>query len=152
MYHDEGRITVDRYLDAVSQWATAIAVEGQCKTTYNNSIVALEEAKGTLLEHDGITVIDGPKSGLSIAGPRDPAVKAAWYEPLVSAKQTAPDVHAPIPSTAGKPQAKPANTSNESGAKTVSFQFTIGTGSRPIEIRGSFTITPAQPADATSVR
>src|SRR5882672_4267117 len=61
-YIEEGRITVDRFLDAVSQYATAVATEAQYKTTYNNSIVGLEEAKGTLLEHDQIQVLDGPKS------------------------------------------------------------------------------------------
>ena len=47
-YYEEGRITIDRFLDAVSQYATAVATEAQYKTTYNISIVALEEAKGTL--------------------------------------------------------------------------------------------------------
>ena len=42
----KGRITVDRYLDAISQYATAVAVEAQHKTTYNHSIVGLEEAEG----------------------------------------------------------------------------------------------------------
>ena len=66
VYYDEGRITIDRFLDAVSQYATAVATEAQYKTAYNISIVALEEAKGTLLEHEQITVVEGPKRS---AGP-----------------------------------------------------------------------------------
>jgi Outer membrane efflux protein len=151
-YYEEGRITVDRFFDAVTQYASAVVAEAQCKTSYNHSIVALEEAKGTLLEHDGITVVDGPKSGLSIAGARDHAVKGAWYEPSVLTERTARDAQAPIPSAPGEPQAKAASPSTDTGVKTFSFQFTIGTGSKPIEIRGSFTITPAQTADPPSIR
>ena len=49
-YYEEGRtgFTIDRLLDAVSQYADAIAQEAQYKTSYNTSIAALEEAKGTL--------------------------------------------------------------------------------------------------------
>ncbi len=59
-FYEEGRITIDRYLDAVSQYASAVAQEAQFKTTYNISIVALEEAKGTLLAYDNIAVAEGP--------------------------------------------------------------------------------------------
>ena len=57
-YYEEGRITIDRFLDAVSQYATAVATEAQYKTTYNIAIVALEEAKGTLLAYDNVVVGD----------------------------------------------------------------------------------------------
>ncbi|MFO0911081.1 MAG: TolC family protein [Isosphaeraceae bacterium] len=59
-FYEEGRITIDRYLDAVSQYASAVALEAQYKTSYNISIVALEEAKGTLLAYDNIAVAEGP--------------------------------------------------------------------------------------------
>ena len=59
-YYEEGRITIDRFLDAVSQYAQAVAQEAQFKTTYNISIVALEEAKGTLLAYNNIAVAEGP--------------------------------------------------------------------------------------------
>jgi outer membrane protein TolC len=59
-YYEEGRITIDRFLDAVSQYAQAVATEAQFKTTYNISIVALEEAKGTLLAYNNIAVAEGP--------------------------------------------------------------------------------------------
>ena len=39
---------------------SAVAQEAQFKTTYNISIVALEEAKGTLLAYDNIAVAECP--------------------------------------------------------------------------------------------
>jgi outer membrane protein TolC len=57
-YYEEGRITIDRFLDAVSQYSTAVATEAQYKTAYNISIVALEEAKGTLLAYHNIVVTE----------------------------------------------------------------------------------------------
>ena len=59
--YEVGRITIDRYLEAVSEWANAVAQEAQFKTSYNTSIVALEEAKGTLLAYDNIAVAEGPQ-------------------------------------------------------------------------------------------
>ena len=61
-YYDEGRITIDRFLDSISQYATAVSTEAQYKTTYNISIVALEEAKGTLLDYEKIEVAEGSKA------------------------------------------------------------------------------------------
>ncbi len=60
-FYDDGRITVDRYVAAVSQYASAIAQEAQFKTTYNIALVALEEVKGTLLSAKTIFVAVGPK-------------------------------------------------------------------------------------------
>lgn len=59
-FYEEGRIPIDRYLDAVSQYASAVAQEAQFKTSYNTSIAALEEAKGTLLAYNNIAVAEGP--------------------------------------------------------------------------------------------
>ena len=70
-YYEEGRITIDRFLDAVSQYATAVATEAQYKTTYNISIVALEEAKGTLLAYDNIAVAEGPHPSKAYIQARD---------------------------------------------------------------------------------
>ncbi len=70
-FYEEGRITIDRYLDAVSQFASAVALEAQYKTTYNISIVALEEAKGTLLAYDNIAVAEGPHPAKAYIQARD---------------------------------------------------------------------------------
>jgi hypothetical protein len=60
-YYEEGRITIDRFLDAVSQYAQAVATEAEWKTTYNNSIILFEESKGTLLSYNNIAVAEGPQ-------------------------------------------------------------------------------------------
>jgi outer membrane protein TolC len=72
-YYEEGRtgFTIDRLLDAVSQYANAIAQEAQFKTSYNTSIAALEEAKGTLLAYDNIAVAEGPSPRKSYIQARD---------------------------------------------------------------------------------
>jgi hypothetical protein len=70
-FYEEGRITIDRFLDAVSQYATAVATEAQYKTTYNISIVALEEAKGTLLAYDNVAVAEGPWPSKAYVQARD---------------------------------------------------------------------------------
>ena len=70
-YYEEGRITIDRFLDAVSQYAQAVAQEAQFKTTYNISIVALEEAKGTLLAYNNIAVAEGPHPRKAYTQARD---------------------------------------------------------------------------------
>jgi outer membrane protein TolC len=61
-YYEEGRITIDRFLDSVSQYATAVATEARYKTTYNIALAALSEAKGTLLADRGIVVAEGPRT------------------------------------------------------------------------------------------
>ncbi len=60
IFYEEGRIKIDRYryLDALVQYTAAVCQEAHFKSDYNVSIVVLEEAKGTLLEYDGITVVD----------------------------------------------------------------------------------------------
>jgi outer membrane protein TolC len=70
-FYEEGRITIDRLLDAVSQYANAIATEAQYKTSYNTSIAALEEAKGTLLAYDNIAVAEGPSPRKAYIQARD---------------------------------------------------------------------------------
>jgi hypothetical protein len=137
-FYEEGRITVDRYLDAVSQFASAVAQEAQFKAGYNISIITLEEAKGTLLAYDNITVAEGP-SPSPVRG-KDDGVQAASFE---------------APTGKGdEPQACKGDTKDccaaadgcpKGGAtgKTVSFQLTVGVGAIPVEIRGSFTVRPA---------
>ena len=72
-YYEEGKTgyTIDRLLDAVSQYSQAIADEAQYKTSYNTSIAALEEAKGTLLAYDNIAVAEGPSPRKAYIQARD---------------------------------------------------------------------------------
>jgi hypothetical protein len=60
-YYDEGRITIDRFLDAVEYNADAIAAEARHKAAYNVALAALCEAKGTLLTDRDVTMVEGPK-------------------------------------------------------------------------------------------
>jgi outer membrane protein TolC len=75
-FYDEGRITIDRFLDAISQYTNALAQESQFKSSYNISIIALEEAKGTLIEFDKILVV---KDGRDLSIPYD---KLPWFPEL----------------------------------------------------------------------
>ena len=59
-FYENGTITIDRYLDAVNRWATAVAQEADFRTRYNTAIAAMEEAKGTLLAYDNIALAEGP--------------------------------------------------------------------------------------------
>lgn len=70
-YYEEGRITIDRFLDAVAQYAQSVAQEAQFKTSYNISIAALEEAKGTLLAYNNISVAEGPNPRKAYIQARD---------------------------------------------------------------------------------
>ncbi len=59
-FYENGTITIDRYLDAVNRWASAVAQEADFKNRYNTAIAALEETKGTLLAYDNIALAEGP--------------------------------------------------------------------------------------------
>jgi RNA polymerase sigma factor (sigma-70 family) len=158
-YYKEGRSTIDRLMDAVAQNATAVATEAQYKSTFNTSIVALEEAKGTLLEFKQIALAAGPNAA-DPAGPaavtRDRAVTRTTYGP--PSPTPPPAVSGPPPPSPIQPDGPPgeptairpelASPPAAAAAKTVTFQFTVGIGSNPIEIRGSFTVTPAPSATA----
>jgi hypothetical protein len=71
--YEVGRITLDRYLGAVSAWSDAVVQEAQFKTSYNVSIIALEEVKGTLLDDEGIVVATHPEPV------RKPAAATTWH-------------------------------------------------------------------------
>ncbi len=136
-FYDEGRITADRYLDAISQCASAEAQEAQFKTTYNVAIVALEEAKGTLLTYDNIAMADepippdAPARGALAAIEETTGARARWLpkgdrDVVRTALETAPD---------GRPEAEAA----DDPATTIKFDVSIGR-SDPIRVRGSVTI------------
>lgn len=143
-YYEEGRITIDRFLDAVSQYANSVASEAQFKTTYNISIAAFEEAKGTLLDHEGITIVGGPQASVSDAtASTPPTVSVAPAAPTPShASATAPPPPAVAAGEPG-PSTDPLKIDLAEG-KTVTFDVTVGNGPAPIRIRGSFTVAPAR--------
>jgi hypothetical protein len=74
--------SIARYLDAINRWANAVALEAQTLTDYHNAITALEETRGTLLEREGIKVLDHTLRQLSQAdqAKSDPAVARVGHE------------------------------------------------------------------------
>jgi hypothetical protein len=158
-YFEEGRITIDRFLDSVNLCANAVATEAQYKISYNISIVGLEEAKGTLLEHNEIALVEGPKSAMTAVGAPDGATRPVSFEawtatqpPAASMPIAPPPLQPAAPIATGlvswlssiEPQAKDSTAKAESGGKTFSFEMTIKFGSLPVEIRGSFAIAPVR--------
>jgi RNA polymerase sigma factor (sigma-70 family) len=183
---EAGRIPVNRFLDAVTQYVAAVGAEAQYRATYNISIVALEEAKGTLLEYSKITVAEGPHPRKAYIQARDiqnahrqhhiPPDGSMMPEKPVGPANPDPTVpnpppnadepqHPPMPAPIGPigpaaattvpppaaagpsavaPAAKVGDEKADAAGKTYSFQLTIGSGPRPLEIRGSFTVAPAR--------
>jgi hypothetical protein len=144
VFYEDGKITIDRYLDAVNRWATSVAQEADFKMRYNSAIAALEETKGSLLDSKHITVVEGPKPDPSAVAPRDGAAKpVSLPTPAPSPVVTGDKAEKPV-ALGLRPSPLPA--ARNAVGTTYSFQFSIGTGPKPVEIRGSFTVAPALPA------
>ncbi|MCI0456618.1 MAG: TolC family protein [Gemmataceae bacterium] len=47
-------------LDALRQWAASLSSEAQAVVDYNNALVALEFAKGSIQQYDNVTISEGP--------------------------------------------------------------------------------------------
>jgi outer membrane protein TolC len=113
-YYEEGRtgFTIDRLLDAVNQYANAIANEAQYKTSYNTSIAALEEAKGTLLAYDNIAVNEGPS-------PRQAYIQARDQQAGHRQLPIHPDGPLSRSPAGGNYQPDPLPTENPPGAREI---------------------------------
>jgi RNA polymerase sigma factor (sigma-70 family) len=147
--YDEGRITMDRYSDAVGPYAEAVAQEARSKAAYNLAIVRFEEARGTLLERDKITLVERPSGGAQAGEVEASARKLVFKTPAPAERAPSPEIHeAPAPRPEPKPApptpASPSPTVADQG-RTTSFRATIQIGAVPIEIRGSFTVGPTAP-------
>jgi outer membrane protein TolC len=148
-YYEEGRITVDRYFDAISQYATAVATEAQYKTTYNSSIVTLEEAKGTLLAYDNIAVAGvrrpSRRAPMQLAGAdvahRQP-IKPDHQVRTASFIAESTDAKASTAKAAGSGDAKAATPPK---TNTWTFSFSIGQ-TNPLQIKGTVTSSEGTPA------
>ena len=57
-YWEEGRITADRYLDAVEQYLTLLTSEHHHLAAYNAALAVVSECRGTLLEDQNIVVTE----------------------------------------------------------------------------------------------
>ncbi len=143
-YYEEGRITTDRFLDAITQYATAVATESQYKTTYNISLAALEEAKGTLLERKNIIVADlsHPNPNPANAQPAKPAKHdLAAAKPDSQVVTASMKAEQPKPAEVTKAAAAPAPAST----KTWTFSISIGR-KKPLKIKGTIKATESAPA------
>jgi Outer membrane efflux protein len=147
-YYEEGRITIDRFLDAVSQYATAVGTEAQYKATYNISMVALSEVKGTLLDDYGIVVEEPNKPRKDVAARQtktDAFAKPAAFvtpdkgEPVPTPLHELIGLGAVTGSGSECCQSKKAVTAAESTAATTSWTFslTFGSGPNPVQIKGT---------------
>jgi hypothetical protein len=152
-YYEEGRITIDRFLDAVSQYATAVATEAQYKTTYNISIAALEEAKGTLLAYDNIVIAERPRTRIQAAPiPGADMTTVSKCKPVqqvvtasfTSEKPTALDVRPAKAECTSDPSKSPTAAKRQ----TWSFSITIG-GAKPLQIKGTITADEGTPTPAS---
>lgn len=152
-FYEEGRIPVDRYCDAIAQYTSALANEAQFKATYNVALLAFEEAKGTLLERNGITVAAAAENvPTRVDEGGTPVTTVALNPPPVTPDPRDAENHVlgPAPAKALTPTAEAAPRSAKSEPKTepsgttYSFHFTVGSGPKPMEIRGSFTVSPAR--------
>ncbi len=102
-FYENGTITIDRYLDALRNWSNSVALEAQYKTSYNTSIIALEEAKGTLLAYDNVALAEGPHPPKAYVQARDqqaghrqfPFGMDGPYHPTQGSGPAVPD---PVPS------------------------------------------------------
>lgn len=148
-FYEEGRIPIGRYFEAIDTYISALSQEAQFKTTYNISIIALEEARGTLLDFDGIAFRPAPAKSKAGSSEKDVlAVPASLAQvPMTPAAiPPRPLPVGPAPSPDGTKASEPddAHSKPKLEGKTISFQFSIGSGAKPIEIRGSFTVNPAR--------
>jgi hypothetical protein len=80
-FYEEGAISIDRYLDAVNRWASAVSIQAGMRARYNVAQCAVEGAKGTLLAREHIEIIGPGEAELSQASgaPRDPGVGRASH-------------------------------------------------------------------------
>jgi outer membrane protein TolC len=115
-YYDEGRITIDRFVDAISAYAAAVTLESQYKATYNISLAAMSEAKGTMLEDRNIVVAESARHYRDLHASQskiDEEIRTAWFEPA----------------------------QNEPAANTKNWMFSISNGwDTPLKINGSISV------------
>jgi outer membrane protein TolC len=83
-----GEVTADRFLDDVSNYATAVALEHRFLANYNTAVAAVAEAKATLLEDKKIVIAEPrkkaqPKPAVA-AAKKDEQTKPASFTPAVS--------------------------------------------------------------------
>jgi Outer membrane efflux protein len=121
-YYDEGRITIDRFVDAISAYAAAVTLESQHNVTYNISLAAMFEANGTLLSDRNIVIAESAQ-----ASRRMRAVNAMIDEQI---RTTSCDPARTEPALNTSPDTKP---------KKCTFSISIG-WDKPLQIKGAISV------------
>jgi Sigma-70, region 4 len=159
-FFEEGKTTIDKLLDALKLYGEAVAQEAEHKCLYNITVAVWEEAKGTLLDYDKITVVAHPKADKSNAG-KPHSAKRDSAAVTVSFPTPAPAPAIPAPATPARDSsvcvartgpAKGAVPNIANPGKTISFDVMIDVGGKPVRIRGSFSISQADPNEAAQSR
>ena len=150
-YYEEGRITIDRFLHAVSLYATAVGTEAQYKATYNTAIVALKEAKGTLLADYGIVVAEPkqPRKDVAARQPKaDAAAKPTAFMAPVKSEPVSPPLHeliglGPVPSS-GSERCEPKKAASRGRVDDCGQDLDVLAHSRlrtnPVQIKGTISV------------
>ncbi len=145
--YEAGRVSVDRYLDAIAQWAGAVTLEMQYKCQYNTAIIAYHEAVGDLLDYDAV----------SLHEPSGDLARATIHAQI----QLKRSLDLPVKESASKAKPSPAHDKDVQAAKFVEpvaepedakpttplpiFKFTL---SHPIELRIEIKASKAPSAPA----
>lgn len=128
--YELGQITIDRYLDAIGQYTSAVAQEGRFQGDYNIALAALEDQKGTQLASLDIRLAEPPRACCETearlarnSDQVDPAVVRAGAE-------VKPEAEEASRTAAASPAPAPL---------TIKLDLTFGR-SNPVQIRGSVSI------------
>jgi RNA polymerase sigma factor (sigma-70 family) len=131
--YEKGRILIDHYLDAISQYTNAITNEVQSRASYNMTMVHVNEAKGTLLETERIVI--------EFLQDRSPSPLDTKLRPASAPQSTAPASS----NNQSRKDIEPAERrSQKPSDRTYTFHFSLGSGPDPIEFRGSLTLPPKE--------
>jgi hypothetical protein len=131
--YELGQITIDRYLDAISQYTAAVAREGRFQSAHSIALAALEDQKGTHLASLDIRLAEPPRAcceteaAVAQSGDElDPAVIRAGGEDA----ETKADDEQACCAAASRPARAPL---------TIKLDLTFGR-SNPVQLRGSVSI------------
>jgi outer membrane protein TolC len=159
-FYDNGRITLDRVLDAVEQSALAIATEARHKAAYIVSLADLSAAKGTLLADRNIVVAEGPKRvhplrisqtktarSFSVIASLEATDTVSVGGGTMLSESAEPAIAKPHMTTPSKAddQAKRAsfepNQNREAPGKPKTWSFSISIGwDKPVQIKGTISV------------
>jgi outer membrane protein TolC len=106
--YEAGKVTFQPVAQAIRDWADSLANEYQAIVAYNNALVGMEYAKGTIMQHDNVVIAEGSLPSCALARSNEHERQRSAAIPLRErAVPTAPG--AVLPASLGTPTA-PENT------------------------------------------